>query len=134
MFNNISGKIKLIAKILFWVGIIFFGGLGIVFIFSGAITDDVEQIQLAIMAILMGLVSYVFSCLVYGFAQLIENTNSLNGVQVIQDEQEKQHKNTTESEDEKNKAIVKELAAWYISAFEEDEERIKAIKEFIEKN
>lgn len=133
MFNNISGKIKLIAKIICWVGILFCGGMGIVFIFAGAITDNAEQIGLAIVYILLGLVSWACSYLVYGFGQLIENTNALNGVVLIEDkDEEKQYKDTKKPE----QIIHEDIAAKYLASFlaeekqKEEQERLKAFEDF----
>lgn len=117
MFNNISGKIKLIAKIMCWVGIIFCGAAAIILLFAGVITDDIEQIQLAIMSIIMGLVSYVCSCLVYGFGQLIENTSSLNGIVLIEDKDE------PKQEKPKQELSPEDITASYLASFLEEEKK-----------
>lgn len=128
MFNNISNKIKIFAKVVFWVGIVLFGLVGISYMVSGITHEIAEDIVLALVYFIMGFGSWVSACLIYGFGQLIENTNSLNGVQVAQDEDEE------EEQEKKSDAIMKDIAAWYLSNIDEDDERKKVIEEYIKKH
>lgn len=129
MFNNISNKIKILAKVICWVGIILFGVLGICFIVAGIVDGDGESIVYAIIYIATGIVLWVWSLLLYGFGQLIENTNSLNGVQVTQGEEEDE-----DEREKKTAAVMKDIAAWYLSNIDEDDERKKVIEEYIKKH
>lgn len=70
MFANIGGKIKTFASVCTWMGIIgsVLAGLGIM--------DN--SVLLGVLAIALGsFVSWVGSFMVYGFGQLIENTDKL---------------------------------------------------------
>lgn len=88
MFNNISDKIKFIARVLCGVGIAVFALGGIGYILSGIENGDTGEAALGFVFLIFGpALSWVWSCMLYGFGQLIENTNSLNGVEVMQDEE-----------------------------------------------
>lgn len=67
MFDNIGGKIKVTAQIVCWVGIIISVILGLISFENGGI----------IVIILGSLLSWVGSFALYGFGQLIENTDIL---------------------------------------------------------
>ncbi len=82
MFSNIGGKIKMLAKILCWLGIILSVVFGILFITSGSpmyINGEYTSyngVALGIVTIIFGcLASWVGSFFAYGFGQLIENTD-----------------------------------------------------------
>ena len=84
MFDNIGHKIKMLAKVLCWVGIIFSVAVGILFIRSGRPEDGkisaVGMIMTLIgFSILVGgsLFSWVGSFVLYGFGQLVENSDAL---------------------------------------------------------
>ncbi len=71
MFENIGGKIKTLAKVLMWIGIIGFVIYGIVMISE-------EQVLLGFLIIAIGgLSSWVSSFVLYGFGQLVENSDKL---------------------------------------------------------
>ena len=75
MFDNIGGKIKALAKVLCWIGIV-------LFVISGIVTMLQEQSDQAVLAgiltIIVGcLLSWIGSFFAYGFGQLIENTDEL---------------------------------------------------------
>ena len=73
MFDNIGGKIKTMAKVLLWIGIVSSLVGGIVLI---AIDDDL--IPAGIGAFVGGsLLSWLGSFLIYGFGQLIEDNQAL---------------------------------------------------------
>jgi hypothetical protein len=72
MYDNIGDKIKLLAKILFALGAIAAIITGIVLIYHE------ETRQIAWIVIVAGpLISWASSWLVYGFGELIDNTNSI---------------------------------------------------------
>lgn len=88
MFNNIGGKIKVLAKILCWVGIVFsvIAGIGMIaagnVVLNGASPYDsgtmVSGTVAGIVTIIVGsLLSWVGSFFAYGFGQLIENTDRI---------------------------------------------------------
>ena len=71
MFENIGGKIKTLAKVLMWISIIGFAIYGIVMISE-------EQVLLGFLIIAIGsLSSWVSSFVLYGFGQLVENSDKL---------------------------------------------------------
>lgn len=73
MFNNIGGKIKGLAQVICWIGIVAFAILGIRLISED---DDLVVLGFVIMVI-GGVMSWVSSFVLYGFGQLIENTEPL---------------------------------------------------------
>lgn len=91
MFSNIGGKIKLLSKILCWVGIALSIILGVVILTSGetvrvTLNGDLvstSNVPAGIIMIVGGsLLSWISSLFAYGFGQLIENTDSIrDGVQ-----------------------------------------------------
>ena len=73
MFDNIGGKIKSLAQVVFWIGIICSVISGFVMIGTNE-----DLIFLGLVIIIIGsLVSWVSSFTLYGFGQLIENTDQL---------------------------------------------------------
>ncbi len=86
MFNNIGGKIKVLAKVLCWVGIILSVIMGIVMMASGGNARynlngsyvSGSGVVVGILIIVIGcLGSWVGSFFAYGFGQLIENTDAI---------------------------------------------------------
>lgn len=67
MFDNIGGKIKVLAQVVCWLGIIISVFLGLINFENGGI----------IVIILGSLFSWVGSFTLYGFGQLIENSDTL---------------------------------------------------------
>ena len=84
MFNNIGGKIKGLAKVLCWVGIIVSVLVGILLIASpsggsgySGFTDS-ATIVLGILTIIVGSISsWVGSFVLYGFGELVENSSAI---------------------------------------------------------
>ena len=74
MFNNIGSKIKSLAKVICWLGIIISVITGIIGIINGT-----EQFTVSgIITIIFGsLASWLGSFFAYGFGQLIENTDEI---------------------------------------------------------
>ena len=78
MFDNIGGKIKGLAKVLCWVGIIFSVISGIVTMVAGANVRGAGGVGIfgGLLTIAIGCVlSWIGSFFTYGFGQLIENTD-----------------------------------------------------------
>ena len=79
MFNNIGGKIKGMAKTGFDIGVLISCVIGIVLIFGG-ISLDVGPLILFIgilVAALGCLFSWIGTVCLYGFGQLIENSDTI---------------------------------------------------------
>jgi len=74
MFSNIGGKIKNLAIVVTWIGIISSVILGIIMMATGY----GEMVLIGFLVALVGsLLSWVGSFLLYGFGQLIENTDTI---------------------------------------------------------
>lgn len=72
MFDNIGKKIKTLAKVICWAGIIasFIGAI--------IIYEEFEEIIFCILTLAVGaLISWVGSFTLYGFGQLIDNSDIL---------------------------------------------------------
>ena len=72
MFDNIGRKIKALAKIICWMGIIISIFIGINIIIFGEV-----KFNGALIMILGPLLSWVGSFVLYGYGQIIENTDKL---------------------------------------------------------
>ena len=73
MFDNIGGKIKTLAQVITWIGILasIISGIAIM-------TIDDEMIFVGLMVMIFGaLSSWVSSFVLYGFGQLVENSDKL---------------------------------------------------------
>ena len=85
MFNNIGGKIKALAKILCWIGIVASIITGIATIAAGTNTVRVNGSYAYVSGPAVGITIIIFGCLAswigsffaYGFGQLIENTDEI---------------------------------------------------------
>ena len=71
MFDNIGGKIKTLAKVVCWIGIIACIITGIVLM---ATNDDLVLAGI-LTAVVGSLLSWVGSFILYGFGQLVENSD-----------------------------------------------------------
>ena len=75
MFSNIGQKIKTLAKVCTWIGIICSILCGLVVIFEGG---DIESILIGFLIGIAGsLFSWIGSFLLYGFGQLVENSDKI---------------------------------------------------------
>ena len=76
MFSNIGGKIKGLAKAVFWIGLIFSVLLGL----AGGVPG------VLVIGIIGGILSWLATFLFYGLGQLIENTDKIvhNQNQIIE--------------------------------------------------
>ncbi len=105
MFNNIGRKIKTLAKVLCWLGIIASVISGIVMVFTGvavnstsvvrgygATADELSGTAAVIGGIVMmvvgSLVSWIGSFCMYGFGQLVENSDIRTRVALQQSKKE----------------------------------------------
>lgn len=79
MFDNIGGKIKVTAQVICWVGIIISVLIGLASFENGGI----------VLIILGSLSSWVGSFVLYGFGQLIENSDVLVELKKSESEGEK---------------------------------------------
>ena len=86
MFSNIGGKIKTLAKILCWVGIVLSVLSGVILMASGGESRitvngsyaEVSPVLGGILIIVIGcLASWIGSFFAYGFGQLIENSDEI---------------------------------------------------------
>ena len=79
MYNNIGAKIKLLAKIVAWVGIIWSGIAGIIAIAQGLDMRNGGALIATGLGIIIGgfLVSWISSWFLYGFGELIEKTTEI---------------------------------------------------------
>lgn len=73
MFDNVGSKIKAVAKVFAWLGIVGFGILGLIVMFANG--DTPVPGLLIIIAGCLG--SWISSLSLYGLGQLIENTDKL---------------------------------------------------------
>jgi hypothetical protein len=79
MYTNIGGKIKLLAKVTAWVGVIGSIIAGIVMIYIGTVSyDQVSLVGIGFIVMLAGSISSCVSTwFVYGFGELIDKTSEI---------------------------------------------------------
>ena len=77
MFDNIGGKIKGVAKVVTWLGIIGSCLAGFVMLVEGVDGDEMLALYGILLAGLGSLFSWLGSLTLYGFGQLIENSDLL---------------------------------------------------------
>ena len=81
MFDNIGGKIKTLAKVLCWVGIIFSVLIAIILFIEakeGSYRTEDLYMKLGCIYLIFGpLISWVSSFFMYGFGELIERTTEV---------------------------------------------------------
>jgi len=71
LFSNIGKKIKTLASVVAWLGIILCGVLGFF------LTIATGRIEWLLIAAIGALISWISSFVLYGFGQLIENTDEI---------------------------------------------------------
>lgn len=76
MFSNIGGKIKAVAKISCWIGIIGSVLFGFISIFTGMNSyDGLSYVITGLLVMIIGsLISWIGSFTLYGFGELVENS------------------------------------------------------------
>jgi hypothetical protein len=78
MFDFIGDKIKKMAKLLFWIGEILLALGGIASIIGAGAEGDAETaVALFIFVLVSALLLWGLCWLIYGFGQLIENSDAL---------------------------------------------------------
>lgn len=78
MYNNIGGKIKGLAQFLAWLGIILSVLGGLVFMGITMLSGEfIGAILGIIIAVVGSLVSWLNGFLLYGFGQLIDNSDKI---------------------------------------------------------
>ncbi len=79
MFNNIGKKIKGLAKLVCWIGIIIFAIVGLGVIISGISGDNAVSAIISGILIIVGgfLVSWIGSFVMYGYGELIDKTSDI---------------------------------------------------------
>lgn len=73
MFDNIGGKIKAVAKVVCWIGII----ASIIIGFIMLVQDEDTAFAGVLIMVLGSLGSWIGSFMTYGFGQLVENSDIL---------------------------------------------------------
>lgn len=77
MFDNIGKKIKLLASVLCWVGIIAYVIVAIIMIVVGMVGSDI-LIGLGLIFLFVGpLISWISSFFMYGFGELIDKVGDI---------------------------------------------------------
>ena len=77
MFNNIGRKIKIYAEVVSWIGIIICIIFGVILIISG-VNESIGLIFSGLLIALVGsLFCWISSFFLYGFGQLVENSDIL---------------------------------------------------------
>ena len=78
LFDYTSGKIKLVAKIYFWVGAVVVALAGLVGFIVGIVDRDVVSALVCFFAIPIGVLAcWVSSLMIYGFGRIVENTDEI---------------------------------------------------------
>lgn len=81
MFDNIGGKIKTLAKVVCWIGIVLCVIIGVIMIVVGANVGGANGTSAIVggivVAVAGALASWIGSFLVYGFGELVDKTRSL---------------------------------------------------------
>lgn len=92
MFKNIGKKIKIFAKVICWIGIILSLLAGIIFIVAGVSGETIQAkvngttqyidssvlIVVGIIFVILGpIFSWIGSFMVYGFGEIVDNTQAI---------------------------------------------------------
>ena len=98
MFDNIGSKIKTLAQVIAWIGIIGSVILGLIFLTTG---NEGMALTGILIAVVGSLLSWIGSFIAYGLGQLIENTDKLvvlNGGETNNNSQQSQRSHITPSQ------------------------------------
>ncbi len=108
MFENIGGKIKGLAKLICWLGIITSCITGVIVMLSaGSMRNDAGMVAVitGLMIIVIGsLLSWIGSFFAYGFGQLIENSDRIL-------EKKKYTEEPTKNENQEDESLTDEEKA-----------------------
>lgn len=82
MFDNIGRKIRALARIVFFVGILGSGiGMLVMWITGGGLGNRVGGFTIFVTGLIIGLLgclaSWACGCVLYGFGQLVEDTEAI---------------------------------------------------------
>lgn len=92
LFDYTSGKIKLVVRILFWVGGIIFAVMMLAGFIVGIVTKELVVALLCLFMLPWGVLLYwVSSLMIYGFGRIVENTDEIR----YQLENQNAHQNDT---------------------------------------
>lgn len=125
MFDNIGSKIKSLAKIVCWAGIIITVIVGIVMLVSG---DDVSSPVGLVLMIAGPIGSWIGSFFVYGFGELIEKATEIaentkpKGTKTVLSQEP-----TEGIENEDKKALLKKWIEQGLITEEEYQEKISKL-------
>lgn len=112
MYDNVGGKIKGIAQLVTWLGIIA-SIIGFI-----ALAGDEDTIVLAFVVLIIGCIgSWLSSLTIYGFGQLIENSDIIAGRTNIKKATEKTSNDKNTASD--NKGVFQKAAPKRAQTFEE---------------
>lgn len=94
MYNNVGKKIQTLAKILAWVGIIFFVLVGAVTIYGGLNTYNYVMVgQGVLFALICPVLCWLSSLTAFGFGSLIETNEKMkNDIQELRNTIENRNK------------------------------------------
>lgn len=84
MYKNIGKKIKAVAKVFAWIGIILFVLIGLIMAGVAGVMEGEPGLIVAgiIVAVVGALVSWISSFMVYGFGQLIDNSDMIKDMMI----------------------------------------------------
>ncbi len=78
MFNNIGGKIKVLAMVICWTGIILNVCFSIFLFVSGFRVNNTYLLLVSALVLVLGpLFSWIGSFLLYGFGELVESVDKI---------------------------------------------------------
>lgn len=126
MFDDIGSKIKGLAKVLCWVGIVVSVIMGIVVMcIENPIDYDSYLILPGLLIMVFGsLLSWVSSFFVYGFGQLIENSDILVSQGIKRQPEKSDSKNQNEKITTKTKPTIETVKSTMIEGLLNDEGKI----------
>lgn len=83
MFENIGGKIKTLAKVICWIGIILSLLVGVALIVTGLVaggTNGITAVVYGVLIAVMGsFLSWIGAFVTYGFGEIVDNTRKIAG-------------------------------------------------------
>lgn len=89
MFDDVGRKIKIVAKVLFWVGFAFAICVWIAFFGVGVVNSEIGYFFVSFFAAaLYGVFAWINSLFIYGFGQLIENSDILREIAESKEDKE----------------------------------------------
>lgn len=87
MFKNVGRKIKIVAKVIFWVGVALLAVLWLILFWYGVVESDIGLFVVSlIIPPIYGVLAWISCLSMYGTGQLIENSDIL--VELIKEKKE----------------------------------------------